>query len=299
MNEREKLEAIHKEIEELTREKDALKKKSSLTKDQQEELETVETLLTEAYDNKRFYLELIDYLMRNPCEIEVDSESRSFFEADSEWVQLVTGVNTSYRRWVNYEVDESIHPRPGFQTKYEEIGKTFHQLKKGGRRIFLNLFLTDILLRDEFEGDLRIYPELEYSLVRRSGRKKRIMKGVMDYAVGVGKGTDILRTTMPSNVLMVAVEASTSIGDISDLWRCVSQAATLYKTRLDAEMTSKKVWGILSNAESWQFIFINEEGLLWRTEPFFLDLREYEESKVLKVYRILYYLVKSCYESSK
>jgi hypothetical protein len=40
--------------------------------------------------------------------------------------------------------------------------------------------------------------------------------------------------TIPPEVHMVAVEAKTSIGE-QDLWQCVAEAASLYKTRVDAD----------------------------------------------------------------
>ena len=72
--------------------------------------------------------------------------SKSFSEADRKWIQAVTGVNTTYRLWTGYTIDVTIQPRPGFQTKFEEVARAFHQLSEASRRIFLNLFLSDIIL---------------------------------------------------------------------------------------------------------------------------------------------------------
>ena len=63
-----------------------------------------------------------------------------------------------------YQIDETIMPRPGFQKAFEEIIKTFHMVNEAARRIFLNLFLSDIVLRPEFEGVLRIFPKFVMSV---------------------------------------------------------------------------------------------------------------------------------------
>lgn len=55
-----------------------------------------------------------------------------------------------------------------------------------GRRIFLNLFLSDIVLRNEFNNELRIFPEIEMSVESR-GPKKRKLSGKTDYTIGFGK----------------------------------------------------------------------------------------------------------------
>ena len=42
----------------------------------------------------------------------------------------------------------------------------------------------------------------------------------------------------------------------------------------------------------WQFIYIDEKGLLWRAGEISMDLRSYDEAKVSDVYRMLYYVTK-------
>lgn len=208
----------------------------------------------------------------------------------------MTGVNTSSRRWTNYVIDETIQPRSGFQSAFEEVSKGVHQVTEAGRRFFLNLFLLDIIHRSEFEGDLRLFPELELSVTETSGAKKRKLNGRTDYTIGFGKGKDIMSKTIPREVHLVAVEAKTNIG-ISDILQCVAEAATLYKICLDAGKAKKSVWGILSNAETWRFIFIDKAGVLWKTEPFIMPLEYYDESKVLMVYRMVHYIMTCCHKA--
>ena len=286
---------VEQEIKDLIGQRTALKKlerKQQLTSDEQEELVGLEMRLAEAKDDKKYYRELNTLAMKDEPPV-----TKSFSEADSEWIQAVTGVKTTpYRKWTDYVIDETVHPGPEFQTAFERVGKAFHQQNEAGRRIFLNLFLSDIILREEFGGALRIFPELQMTVVETNGPKKRKLNGITDYTVGFGKGKDIFDNTIPREVHLVAVEAKTSIGE-QDLWQCVAEAASLYKTRVDAGKANKRVWGILSNAEVWQFVLIDEDGLLWQSDKFLLDLRSYDESKVLQVYRMVYYIVKCCHEA--
>jgi hypothetical protein len=287
------LAAVEQKIEDLVKKQTRLQKRNhqgTITDEEEIELAGIDKLLADARDSKKNYDSYIKLAIKEP------PESKSFSEADSEWIQAVTGVNTTYRKWTGYTVDVNIQPRPGFQTKFEEVARAFHQQNEAGRRIFLNLFLSDIILREEFGGALRIFPELQVTVVETNGPKKRKLNGITDYTVGFGKGKDIFDNTIPREVHLVAVEAKTSIGE-QDLWQCVAEAASLYKTRVDAGKANKRVWGILSNAEVWQFVLIDEDGLLWQSDKFLLDLRSYYEEKVLQVYRMVYYIVKCCHEA--
>jgi len=293
-SDRQQLAAVEQKIEDLVKKQTRLQKKDhqgTIPDEEEIELAGIDKLLADARDSKKNYVELIKLAMKDEPPV-----TKSFSEADSEWIQAVTGVNTTYRKWTGYTVDVNIQPRPGFQTKFEEVARAFHQQNEAGRRIFLNLFLSDIILREEFGGALRIFPELQVTVVETNGPKKRKLNGITDYTVGFGKGKDIFDNTIPREVHLVAVEAKTSIGE-QDLWQCVAEAASLYKTRVDAGKANKRVWGILSNAEVWQFVLIDEDGLLWQSDKFLLDLRSYYEEKVLQVYRMVYYIVKCCHEA--
>ncbi|KAJ3085181.1 hypothetical protein HDU96_005529, partial [Phlyctochytrium bullatum] len=45
---------------------------------------------------------------------------------------------------------------------------------------------------------------------------------------------------------------------------CYAVAAALYKLRVDTQKPKKSVWAILSNAESWNFMLIDEQEKLWK-----------------------------------
>jgi len=288
------LAAVEQEIKDLIKKQTRLQKKDqqgTITDEEEIELAGIGVLLEKLEASAKRYFELIKLAMKDE-----PPEAMTFKDADEEWTQSVTGVDTSPRRWTSFVIDETIQPRPGFQTAFEEICKGVHQFTEAGRRFFLNLFLLDIIHRPEFEGTLRLFPELELSVTETNGAKKRKLNGRTDYTIGFGKGKDILSKAIPREVHLVAVEAKTSIG-ISDLLQCVAEAATLYKIRVDARKAKKSVWGILSNAETWRFIFIDEAGLLWKSDTLFMPLDCYDESKVFQVYRMVHYIVKCCHEA--
>ena len=288
------LAAVEQEIIDLIKKQTRLEKKEqqgTITDEEEIDLAGIDKLLQKLDASAKRYDSYIKLSMKDEPPV-----SKSFKDADEEWTQSVTGVDTSDRRWTNYGIDETIQPRPGFQTAFMEVSKGVHQFTEAGRRFFLNLFLLDIIHRPEFEGALRLFPELELSVVETNGAKKRSLNGRADYAIGFGKGKNITSKSNPREVHLVAVEAKASIG-ASDLLQCVAEAATLYKIRVDARKAKKSVWGILSNAESWKFIFIDEAGLLWTSDMFTMPLDCFDESKVLQVYRIVHYIVKRCHEA--
>jgi hypothetical protein len=289
------LAAVKQEIKDLVKEHTRLQMKGhqgTITGEEEIELTGINKLLEELKASAKRYESFIKLAMKDEPPV-----TKSFSEADSEWIKVVTGVKTTpYRKWTDFVIDETVQPGPEFQTAFERVGKVFHQQNEAGRRIFLSLFLSDIILRPEFNEALRIFPELEVSVVETNGPKKRKLNGRTDYTVGYGKGKDILDNAIPQEVHLVAVEAKTSIGE-KDLWQCVAQAASLYKTRVDAGKVNNRVWGILSNAQIWKFIFIDENELLWQSGAFIMDLRSYDEPQVLQVYRIVHYIVKCCHEA--
>ncbi|KAJ3307843.1 hypothetical protein HDV04_002453 [Boothiomyces sp. JEL0838] len=293
------LEAVQQKIEELVKKETKLKKKEqdgTLSDDEEIELEGINKLLTELKSQQKFWQELV----RN--ENTPEQISKSFGEADADWIAEVTGIDTDYREWTSYisKLDKSVVPAPGFKEKFEDISEGFHMRNEAGRRIFLNLFLLDIILLPEFKRLLRIFPEIEMS-VETKGPKKRKLNGKTDYTIGFAKNSfgnklDIFDKTPPRELHLLAFEAKTSF-DEDDLWQCVAETAALYKSRKDANKEKCSVWGVLSNATTWKFIYIDEDGKLWRSNDFLLNIRSYKEDQILPIYRFLYYIVKCCFEA--
>ena len=287
------LERVQQEIKDLLKKETRIKKKEQkgqLDDEEEIELEGLANELKELKEDKKYWQEQVDK------ENKPEQTSKSFGEADADWIASVTGIDYKYREWTSFTLDEDVKPSTDFKKAHENVSKAFHLRTEAGRRIFLNLFLSDIVLLPEFKNYLRIFPEIEMS-VESNGPKKRKLNGRTDYTVGFGKDYDVFDNTPPRELHLVAVETKPKKMEEDDLWQCVAEAATLYKTRKDAGKSKCSVWGVLSNASLWQFIYIDEDGKLWRSKEYLLNLRSYDEEQVTFIYRMLHFVVKCCFEA--
>ncbi|KAJ3238828.1 hypothetical protein HDU78_003315 [Chytriomyces hyalinus] len=300
------IKAVNKELKDTKAAWNELKKKAkreALSTDEQIDLESFDekvadltATLADLKKNKDSWIDLI--CIQTNGDFEPESESKPFKEADAEWTKSVTGINTDYRKWA-VALDDDIRPTEAFKAQFQDTAKFVHVTNEAGRRFFLNLFLLDIVKRPEFNGALKIFPEvpMEVTQLIGDGTKKRKLSGTVDYAVGLNsKGLDMFDIAPPKELHLIAIEAKVDWGT-QDFWQCVAETATLYKARKDAGKTKCSVWGVLSNAKLWQFVFINEDGILSQTEEFSLNLHVYDEEVIAKVYGFLFYVVKSCFDS--
>ncbi len=297
---RQKLEAVENKIEDLLKEKKPLSRKQKTGKISDEEvidLEGIVELLNELRENKKYWLELVKLSMKGDS---AEIESKAFTEADIAWIESVCDVNCQQRYWTTYVLDETIQPSEHFRKLFIDTSRVFHQNCEAGRRIFLNIFLSDIVSSPAFIGTLKIFPEVSMDVTSThvaANGKWRKLTGRTDYTVGFSRGLNIFQDPPSNELHLVAVEAKRNIND-ADVDQCIAETATLYKSRKDQNKAKCAVWGILSNAKEWKFIYIDEKGFLWRTHKFKLQLDKYEEDQVLFIYRMIYYMVKGCSESS-
>ncbi|KAI9344415.1 hypothetical protein BDR26DRAFT_857784 [Obelidium mucronatum] len=288
-----KLEAVEIKIEAEQQKKKNLEKKSArdggLSTDDQIELKWCEDILVELKTSKKYWADLIRIQTKGDAE----PESKSFKEADDEWTSSVTGVDTAYRLWK--PPFAPVIPSDMFRSRFEKAVRMFHMKNEAGRRIILNEFLMDIVDNEDFNDSLKIYPELPLEVIATFGTKKRKLGGQVDYTVGYKKkNANIFSKAPPKELHLAAVEAKVDLSE-NDYWQCVAETAALYKSRKDAGKENCNVWGVLSNATDWQFIFIDKNGLLWRSARLNLSLHEYQEEEVSRVYGFLFYVVKCCF----
>jgi hypothetical protein len=295
-----KLDSVEKDIKDLLDKETKLAKKEqtgAITDEEAIDLEGIGKLFKELYSQQKYWQELIKLATKEDT---TEPEAKSFREADRPWIESVCDVNCQYRKWTTYVLDNTVQPSQRFKQNFIETMGVFHQTCEAGRRIFLNIFLSDIIGSSEFIKTLRIFTEVPMDVLSTSvaaNGKKRKLNGKTDYTIGFGRNSDVFDITSPNELYLVAIEAKCRL-DESDLWQCVAETATLYKSRKDMEKKKCAVWGVLSNAETWQFIHLDEAGKLWRSEKFLLNLREYQDEQVLVIYRMLYYMIKCCFESS-
>ncbi|KAI9342860.1 hypothetical protein BDR26DRAFT_260234 [Obelidium mucronatum] len=295
---RSELKAVETEINaEKERIKNLEKKKNQpggLSTDDQIELNWCEDTLADLKKKEKYWADLI----RIQTKDDFEPESKPFKEADAGWTRSVTGIDTDYHEWAP-PLDGDIRPSETFKSQFEDTASFIHMKNEAGRRFFLNLFLLDIVKRAEFGGLLKIFTEIPMEVTQSigDGTKKRRLGGIIDYAVGLNvKELDMFDKAPPKELHLIAIEAKVEWGT-DDFWQCVAETATLFKARKDAGKAKCRVWGMLSNAKLWQFIFINEDGILHQTGELSLNLHVYREVEIAKVYGFLYYIVKSCFDT--
>ena len=216
-----------------------------------------------------------------------DENFMTFVCADSFFIERATGVNSAYKEW-SVEGIKSCSPSSTFKEIFEENIRVFSMSTKVGRRTYLDLFLRDILGRQEFSSYFRVFFDLQLSAVNESAQ----LWGLADILIG-SSNIDECATFTPKELRIVAVEASLNWSRES-YWECVAAAAALHKL-LEGGEGSRNVWGILCNGERWQFIFIDDSSHLWTSKVNYLDVRQYNESDVDGIYRMIYHIVTSCF----
>jgi hypothetical protein len=221
---------------------------------------------TDLKAKEKYWQDLILAIAKGDQEL----ESKSFGEADAEWISSITGINTQRRRW-DIVFDESVEPSEAFKDQFIRICFPFGE--------------------GSWTSD-----ELEMSIIKLVGNKRRKLGGKHDYTVGFGKDLAFGEKTTPKELHLVAIEAKRKWGQ-ENIWKCVAEAATLYRSRKDAGKEKCSVWGILANAKNWMFIYIDEDGLLWRSDEFIINLPDYRENEVLLIYRIMYDIVKKSFDA--
>jgi hypothetical protein len=220
--------------------------------------------------------------------------SMRFSAATEELIQQTTGVNTAYRLWVP-PVDSSILPSGKFRGLFEENSRIFSMITEAGRRTYIDMFLRDVLAREEFGSKLRLFAEFELSVTGRNSTAQPIkLSGIADYVIGQSI-VDIFDKPHSNEFQLVAVEAKCLL-DPGSFWQCVAEAAALHKMRKERVPDSCEIWGILSDAECWTFIHIDVQSLLWRSKMYYLNIRphQYDQSEVNAIYQMIFGMMKGC-----
>jgi hypothetical protein len=275
------LKAVQQEIKDLLKKKTRLKKKErkgQLDDDEEIELEGLAEELATLERREKFWQVQVD----KENKADDKPESKTFGEADKKWIESVCEVDCRYRKWTGYVLDETIVPSERFKANFIETQQVFHQVNEAGRRVFLNLFLSDIVGSAPFLNNLRVFTEIPMEVlstnVAENGKKRRL-NGKFDYTIGfAGDDVEIFDIAPPNELHLVALEAKCG-SSLSDFWQCVAEAATLYKSRKDKRKTKLCVWGVLSNAKNWEFIHIDQGGDLYRSAQFNLDLQIMKRKK--------------------
>lgn len=256
-----------------------------------EELRGIESELAQLIEDRKYW--------EREVRRQIASNTQNSREASFQWIESVTGIEYKLRPWNSLlsAIDVFIQPSRVFRKKFEDASKAFHLSKEAGRRVFINAFLSDVVLRREFGGSLRVFPEVSI-LVQSEGPEGRFLRGIADFTVGICKDLDSCGPVPPGEAHLVSVESRKGgrLGTKS-LRQCVAQAAALYELGKKAGKPDCSVRAILTNASEWIFIRIDARGHLWRSKQFEMDIRTFKERQVLQIYQVVYHLVKSGWDS--
>jgi hypothetical protein len=240
----------------------------------------------------------IDFAAVMVKDSEVGETSRLVTNVDQGFIEKVTATKLSLIDWIVPE-DTSVVPSDVLRQIFQKIGNVVSIYKEAGRRFFLNEFLVDIVSREQFRNALGIHPEYEFSVRAFSDAGEQSqLSGVADYAIGRSERTSRLSGKDPPKEIHLIVAEAKRDWPNESFWQCVAQTAALYKARKDAGKKACNVWGILSNAELWRFVHIDETGQLHATKPLYLNLGAYNECEVLKIYRHIYHIVNAAFNAS-
>lgn len=139
------------------------------------------------------YKEGVQSLYNNSGDMFQGVEYKSFEEADLEWTQLVTGVNCTCRRWIDWksELELPIFPAADFEERYMNVVNGYVDMNSQASRFhLLTVYFRDIILRPEFMNFLRVFPSFELSAESKDA-KKRVLHGKTDFGIGYHGGCDV------------------------------------------------------------------------------------------------------------
>ncbi|KAI8830589.1 hypothetical protein BJ741DRAFT_509615, partial [Chytriomyces cf. hyalinus JEL632] len=112
-----------------------------------------------------------------------------------------------YKWWTDVTLDESVYPSKSFFEQYRIKSRVWSMNSDASCRSFLDLFVQDVVGRDEFHFQLRIFCDLSTATnAQLIGRKLRKLTGKHDYIIGHEGSTGIHDYTAPtkSHIIVVA-----------------------------------------------------------------------------------------------
>ena len=62
-------------------------------------------------------------------------------------------------------------------------------------------------------------------------------------------------------------------------------------------MAKCEVWGVVSDAETWAFLHIDNNGQLSRSDNIYLGFSSLDNDQIVQVYRALYYIIRAGYDT--
>jgi hypothetical protein len=225
-------------------------------------------------------------------------EEYTFINVANRDIGPITGVNTFRHLWTDVAFDKSVVPSDGFNDQYDKNCRVWSMSSESSRRTFIHLVIRDVVAREEFAGQLRIFCDLPTTVESTAGSKKRKLSGAHDYTIGYVNDEDIHSKWPPLESQIIIVEAKKA-WDEDGVWRCIAETSALFKTRKDGMKQDCRVWGICTNSFVWQFLHIDNGGQLWVSDTFYLGLPMVRPELILLVYRFVHHIVSQSFVCAK
>lgn len=242
----------------------------------------------------------------------IAEQERSFEDGDASWVRSVTHVNIASQCTAPMPIDTTIQYHPDLIQELQSVTRVFCMVSKTSRCVFVESLLRSIVTgHDDFHTTMRIFPSLELTVESMRGSSViRKIHGKVDYGIGRAQDQDMFCKGFPQHVC-VAVHVTAQPLDHDALHSLSTQMACLHKLQLDRRLQQEEtshddgsfgIWGILTNAEQWQFLALNEHGPLQCSCIYSLNLKSiyvYEHKETLLViYQLIYSIVKRCMQQT-
>ena len=203
--------------------------------------------------------------------------SMAYGKADMPFIVETTGIQEEEQVWENIPVDDGIKPSEEFVELFKKNCSVFEFNLEASRRTVIDLFLREVV--SQFSEFVVI---CEYRMTLVNDTKRRRLNGQCDYTIchrGLRK--------LPH---LVAIEAKTT--NKETLLQCIGEMASIYYRRKTAKMKNACVYGFHSTGSIWKFAFIDQEGVLYISKEYPLNVEHYVKEGFEAIYRLVYYLVK-------
>jgi hypothetical protein len=211
---------------------------------------------------------------------------------DEQIMSSITGVSTDQKPWSVAHIKMVLSD--DLVAQFKKNCKIWVMNSEASKRTAIDMVLRDVVAREEFNG-LKIFCEVYFEVVSVVGNKRRKLTGRNDY--NVGHAGLIASLSPPKHTHLIAVEAKKNWDD-EDVKQCINEAGAIHKARKEEGKGNSKVWGIITNGGLWRFLKIDNDGQVFVTDPYVLNLTTYDEEQLLRVYCLVYHVVKCSFEAS-
>lgn len=180
-------------------------------------------------------------------------------------------------------IDNTINPSQETVNTYKRNIQTFILRYEVGRRTIIDIFFRDVV---------SLFPNLvislEHQLSVTNQAKRRKLTGQCDYTIS-HRGLE----NLPH---LIAVEAKVTDGVTMGQVRGEC-AAIHYQRRINGN-ANLNVYGIHTTGVSWIFFHIDQDGQIFQSRSYPLNIYQYVEEEFNQIYRLVYYMVEKAHRSS-